>query len=131
MLILAAVAGLVMGLDGMRRRREYCLRRARAHRIRFIMLECPHCIAPVGRKTYYENRRPLEYLRPRSHSGPDPSWVWNSFPPEAVRIADEDRVARIDPQFAWHLDWARRFERVGRWEAAPMDPLEAGGPAWR
>lgn len=56
----------------------------------------------------------------------DPSRVGEREPTEAERVAADDGVARCSRHYAWHLEWARRFERAASrpWEAVPIDPPE-------
>jgi hypothetical protein len=141
LLIVTAVIGLAMGLEGMRRRRAYCLNRAESHRGRFFMISGFHFQIPAGRRPALASRRQRQYQALRE--GRNPSTVPPWEPAEAVRmterrdgspmtrrelteaerVAQEDKMARGYPHYAWHLGWARRFERAASrpWEAAPVD----------
>ena len=125
LLILAAVAGLAMGLDGMRRRRSYCLGRARFHRSRFYHISGFHFGAEIGRRPALAYRRQLQYQALRGGPAPAP-FVPLPEPPEAERVAAEDRLARDDRHYAWHLGWARRYVQVAArpWEGLPVEPEE-------
>lgn len=127
LLILAAVAGLAMGLDGMRRRRSYCLRRAEFHRSRFYTISGFHFGMPIGWRPALSNRRQLQYQALRGGTpAVAAAFVPPKRPPEAERVAAEDRLARDDRHYAWHLGWARRYEQIAArpWGGLPDEPEE-------
>jgi hypothetical protein len=116
--LLAAAACLVLGLDGMRRRRAYCLEHAEIHRDRLIYVMGGHFVVRLA-----DNAITTRRGHPRFIYYPGDGL---RQPTAAERGAADDDMAGRSLHYAWHLEWARRFERAASrpWETAPIDPPE-------
>jgi hypothetical protein len=112
------------GLDDMKKRREYCLESAKRERHFLETLRGGCFVVRLSDKTVMCKRR----FRSEWTLGGrrDQNVAAERLPTEAERVAAEDEEARRSAHYAWHLEWARRFEQAAAhaWEDAPIESTE-------